>query len=161
MEHNKKILQGDSLLPPLAEGETPFFSVLHTNHLIMICRCFHYRQKTTEEVGELGVTDDDGRLSLTRLHDVDPAFAHYITEGHRAAHLKSSLTENPSLMRAIVAAHNHDVGMGEIEGHLLAAAQDAVREKRGGVAPQAKVLEVVFSQPLSLLRAHFAVRRSL
>ena len=144
MEHNKKIVQGDSLLPPLAEGETPFFSVLHTNHFTMICRCFIYRWTTTKEVRELGVTDADGRLSLTRLHDVDPAFARYITEGHRATRLKSSIIEAPSLMKTIVAAHNHDVGMGETEGQLLAAAQDAVREKRGGVAQRAKVLEVAF-----------------
>ena len=144
VEHNKKILQGDSLLPPLAEGETPFFSVLHTNHFTMICRCFIYRWTTTKEVRELGVTDADKRLSLTRLHAVDPAFARYITEGHRAARLKSSITETPSLMKAIVAAHNHDVSMGETEGQLLAAAQDAVREKRGDVAQHAKMLEVAF-----------------
>ena len=144
VEHNKKILQGDSLLPPLAEGETPFFSVLHTNHFTMICRCFIYRWTTTKEVRELGVTDADQRLSLTRLHAVDPAFARYITEGHRAARLKSSIIETPSLMKAIVAAHNHDVSMGETEGQLLAAAQDAVREKRGDVAQHAKMLEVAF-----------------
>ena len=144
VEHNKKILQGDSLLPPLAEGETPFFSVLHTNHFTMICRCFIYRWTTTKEVRELGVTDADKRLSLTRLHAVDPAFARYITEGHRAARLKSSIIETPSLMKAIVAAHNHDVSMGETEGQLLAAAQDAVREKRGDVAQHAKMLEVAF-----------------
>ena len=100
----------------------------------MICRCFVYRWSTTQEVRDLGVTEAGGRLSLRRLQDVDPAFASYIAEGHISTRLKASIIEAPSLMTAIVAAHNHDVGLGETEGQLLAAAQGAAREKNGGGA---------------------------
>ena len=39
LEHNLAITSGGPLLPGISEQEPPAFTVLHTNHFIMIHRC--------------------------------------------------------------------------------------------------------------------------
>ena len=44
--HNARIVQGDPLLPQSSEV-VPLFTVVHTNHFVMIGRCFHVAIPTT------------------------------------------------------------------------------------------------------------------
>lgn len=111
----------------------PLFTALHTNHLIMIGRCFHARARTTQENIDLGVAHSDGTLSLELLSAVDPAFASYIRDGYKAIRLRADIMEHPSLVKAVVASFNHDLALGETEGQLLVSLRELLR--LGGGAP--------------------------
>ena len=121
MEHNRKTLDGDALLPNFDNRIKPNFIVLHTNHLTMIGRCFHEKIPTTQQNIELGVaTPGDGRLSLNLLKQRDAAFAEYIMEGFRAIRLCSEIHNHPKLVQAIVTSFNHNLALGETERGAIA-----------------------------------------
>ena len=58
--HNARIVQGDTLLPQNNGDVVPLFTVLHTNHFVMIGRCFHACTPTTTQNQELGIATPDG-----------------------------------------------------------------------------------------------------
>ena len=107
--HNARIVEGDPLLPQGSEV-VPLFTVLHTNHFVMIGRCLNQ---------ELGIATPDGRLSLDLLKTIDKAFYDYLMEGHRVVRLKPGLQDHPEIVRAIISSCNHDLGMGETEAQLF------------------------------------------
>ena len=131
LKHNNLITRGDDLLPDVPEVEIPKFTVLHTNHFVMIHRCFVYKTQTTEKVRKLGITTPDGRLSLALLEGVDKEFHDYLVAGHRAIRLRAELLENPSLVKAIINGFNHDVSMGDTEMQLMLTIRSMVHEGDG------------------------------
>jgi hypothetical protein len=74
----------DEMLPRVVREEC-LTTALHTNHFVMIGRCFCARTKTTKANEELGLTDEDGRLSMDRLMAVDATFHDYLLRGHKVA----------------------------------------------------------------------------
>ena len=104
----------------------PLFTVLHTNHFVMIGRCFHACTPTTTQNQELGIATPDGRLSLDLLKTIDKAFYNYLMEGHRVVRLKPGIHDHPDLVRAVIASCNHDLAMGETEAQLLVTAKELI-----------------------------------
>ena len=131
LEHNSAITSGDPLLPDISKQEPPVFTVLHTNHFIMIHRCFHYKTPTIEKVQKLGLCTPDGRLSLSLLKDVDPAFHDYLLAGHRAIRLRADIMDHPPLVRSIISSCNNDLAMGETEMQLMLVLRDMVFSQEG------------------------------
>lgn len=91
LAHNKKVTEGDNLLPDVSPRDQALYTVLHTNHYVMIARCFYYQTDTTEDVRKLGVTNTEGKLCLNMLHVVDPPFAAHIRAGLGMVRLGGSL----------------------------------------------------------------------
>lgn len=123
VKHNQRVVAGDRLLPEF-EADSALFTVLHTNHFTMICRCFVLGSPTTPANQGLGITTPDGNLSMSMLQQSDPAFYNYIKQGHKVIRLKGELSRYPHLVEAIVSSANHDLAMGETEVQLLVAAVD-------------------------------------
>jgi hypothetical protein len=122
LAHNKAMTEGDEKLPDVQASDPAFYTVLHTNHFVMICRCFYYRAKTTEANIKLGLTDGEGKLSLEALERVDKEFFDYLRSGHKVIRLNSELAAHPHLMAAIQSSGNLDLTMGETEAQLLVRA---------------------------------------
>ena len=123
--HNARVVQGDPLLPE-GSGVMPLFTVLHTNHFVMIGRCFYAGCPTTSQNQELGIATPDGRLSLDLLKNIDRAFYDYLTQGHHVVRLRPGIQDHPELVRAIISSCNHDLGMGETEAQLFVSAKELV-----------------------------------
>ena len=129
--HNARIVQGDPLLPE-GSGVMPLFTVLHTNHFVMIGRCFYAGSPTTSQNQELGIATPDGRLSLDLLKNIDRAFYDYLTQGHHVVRLRPGIQDHPELVRAIISSCNHDLGMGETEAQLFVSAKELGSWQRCG-----------------------------
>ena len=123
--HNARVVQGDPLLLE-GSGVMPLFTVLHTNHFVMIGRCFYAGSPTTSQNQELGIATPDGRLSLDLLKNIDRAFYDYLTQGHHVVRLRPGIKDHPELVRAIISSCNHDLGMGETEAQLFVSAKELV-----------------------------------
>ena len=124
LSHNRTVTHGDDLLPDVSNSNEALFTVLHTNHFTMICRCFVFGWKTTVANQKLGITCPQGKLSLPHLAQVEPAFAKYIQEGLRVIRLGPEILQYPHSVAAITSSYNLNLAMGETEGELLVASAE-------------------------------------
>ena len=74
-----------------------------------------------------------------------PDFHAYLSEGHRVVRLRAGIQAHPTLVRAIIASANHDVGVGETEAQVLIAAAGAVATSARASNPPFEPLEVLKS----------------
>ena len=126
VDHNTNMTKGDERFPASCTSDTPLYSVIHTNHFVMSCRCFLYRTKTIEPVQKLGVCDKDGRLSMAELEKVNKKMYDYSVGGVRVIRFSSDIRDHPALIEAICSSCNLDNTLGETEGELLSHAATLV-----------------------------------
>jgi hypothetical protein len=135
---------GNEHIPQLNPNYTPQYTIVSGNNFATIARAFLERTVTTEENKKLGVTDERGRLSMSKLATVDTEFASYIKAGLRVKKLKPSILEYPYLFQAVNAGMNNTFTSTGSEGQVLRAIQKRIFPNPGAAVPsQSKIKDIV------------------